>query len=377
MAPQHRDEPDTPSCAPGQEPETAVQDGGEERATERSAARAADVAATEGFHPLRLRPYVAEPGAEQGESTVRRLLHAEGEAGGPDAADLGLFTETAHDASAGSPPGMSREIYSGLEYPADDLDDLGDLEDAADLADHEGLAAGAGLSREEAAAYAAARRGRHRRRRRRLVVAAAAVAASALAAGAVAVTGQVMSDEHGANGQALPDLGSSSVPDVTLPPDASPAAAKAAAPLTQESGRAGTPTRPTPSAPASTTPAPSAGTTAPGTPATGTPASGTPQTPSAPPVSSSPQPPGTPAVTPAAQVLQMGDSGPAVEDLQHRLAQMWIYHGPVDGIFDQQVRRAVATFQLWYQVSDEPDGSHDGVYGPNTRAALERQTSGI
>ncbi|WP_141726153.1 peptidoglycan-binding domain-containing protein, partial [Actinacidiphila rubida] len=68
---------------------------------------------------------------------------------------------------------------------------------------------------------------------------------------------------------------------------------------------------------------------------------------------------------------------PAVEDLQRRLAEVWVYHGAIDGVFDKQVQHAVETFQVWYWVSDAPDGSHDGVYGPNTRAALERQTSGL
>ena len=399
MAPQHPDGPDTPSYDPGQEPENtaqeqegtaqeqeiavheqenAVQDGGEERAEERSAARAAAFAATEGFHPLRLRPYVATPGGEPGESTVRRLLHGDGEAEGPDAEALGLFPE----ASPGTPPGMSPEVYGGLEYPTGDehfayAADTADAGYAANAGEYTVLAGAGGLSHEEAAAYAAARRGRHRRRRRRIVVAAAAVAASALAAGAVAVTGQVMSDEQGASGQALPDLASTSVPDVTLPPDASPATAKAAGPVTQETARTTTPAHSSPSASAPASPAATATTLAAGSPATGTPASGTPQDPSAPPASSSPQPPGSPAATPAVQVLQLGDSGTAVMDLQRRLTEVWCYHGPIDGVFDKQVQKGVETFQVWYQVSDASDGRHDGVYGPNTRATLERQTSGF
>jgi peptidoglycan hydrolase-like protein with peptidoglycan-binding domain len=72
----------------------------------------------------------------------------------------------------------------------------------------------------------------------------------------------------------------------------------------------------------------------------------------------------------------LGDTGAAVADLQRRLTAVWVYHGPIDGVFDAEVQQAVATFQVWYWVSDAPDGSHNGVYGPNTRAALERQTTG-
>jgi len=355
VAPQHPDEPSAPAqepaappFAPAQDEETAAAEAGEAGeggeggahcAAERSAQRAAAFAATEGFHPLRLRPYVGEPG-DAGESTVRPV-HDAAEGDGPAPGDLGLFTEA----------------YAGYEYADDDPAALEDLEGPED---------------EEAAA--AARRGRHRRRRRGIVVAAAAVAASALAAGAVAVTGQVI-NEQGAAGHALPDLASSTVPDVTLPPDAGPATAKVA-PAAQETGRARTPVRAaTPSTSAPASPAPTTGSPQPTASADGTIAPTTAGTP-APPASASPPPSGQPASPATVQVLQLGDSGPAVEDLQRRLAEVWVYHGRIDGVFDKQVQHAVATFQVWYWVSDAPDGSHDGVYGPNTRAALERQTSG-
>jgi peptidoglycan hydrolase-like protein with peptidoglycan-binding domain len=68
----------------------------------------------------------------------------------------------------------------------------------------------------------------------------------------------------------------------------------------------------------------------------------------------------------------MGDSGPAVADLQRRLTQVWVYHGPVDGTFGDRTREAVATFQVWYGITGDPSG----VYGPATRAALEANTGG-
>lgn len=339
--------------------------GGAARAAERSAQRAAAVAAAEGFHPLRLRPYVGEPGdgadgtgeaGDTGRSTVRRLIDADGSDpaadGGPATADLGLFPAA----------------YSGLEYAP---------EDGAD-------------ARAAAHAHAvAAARGRHRRRRRGIVVAAAAVAASALAAGAVAVTGQIMGDEQGATDRAMPDR-STSMPDVTLPSDATQSTASSAPAMTRTAASpSATPSgTPSTSARATVSPAPpvpashgsvvaTAGTTVPDAST----ASANDDAATVPPAGSGPaqdaQPPAPPADagTPAsAQVLQLGDSGPAVAELQRRLEQVWVYSGPVDGVFDKRVQLAVATFQVWHWVSDASDGSRDGVYGPKTRAALESRT---
>jgi hypothetical protein len=295
---------------------------GEVWAAERQAHRAAAVAASEGFHPLRIRPYVAEPGGEPGSATVRPLTTVDG--AGPADADLSLL------------PAM----YSGLEYPQEEPEEP----DYADLS--------------------AEVRGRHRRRRRGIVIT-AAVAASALAAGAVAVTGQVMTDEPGRTDRALPDQGLS-MPDVTLPADAARATGKAAPAITRRPAPAKT--SPTPSASPSVTPTPATTAPAPSAPAAPAMATGT--------VTLVPEPAATaPAESPVAPsadpVLQLGDNGPAVADLQRRLALVWVYHRRADGDFDRDVAEAVATFQVWYGVTGDPSG----VYGPPTRSVLERQTS--
>lgn len=352
--------PDAPAPPPGAAAASAAEttgsesgdatDGGEIRAAERSALRAEAVAATEDFHPLRLRPYVAyvaEPGGEPAESKVRPLIAVHDDGDGPATTDLGLF------------PAM----YSGLEYAEE----------------------------EPVPPYAevvAAAHGRHRRRKRGLVVAAAAVAGSALAAGAVAVTGQVTGGgERGATDLALPDT-STSMPDVTLPADAAPATGHAAPPVSHRAGPATT--GPAPSASPSASPA----TTIPGSP--GSPAARPPATarpsatataalPTGTPVATLPGPTGAPAttaptlpplnapVTPSSpdSVLRLGDSGPDVADLQRRLSDVWLYHGRADGDFDQRTEHAVAMFQTWYGVQGDPSG----VYGPNTRTALERRTA--
>ncbi|MFC4036578.1 peptidoglycan-binding protein [Streptomyces polygonati] len=319
----------------------AVADGGEIRAAERSAERAAAVAATEGFHPLRIRPYVAEPDGDPGERTprARPLIPVYEEE--PETADLRLF------------PSM----YSGVEYAPEEPPPFEPV----------------------------ALRGRHRRRRRSIVVAAAAVAASALAAGAVAVTGQVMGDEQGTADRAMPDL-NSSVPDVQLPHVPSPRTSESAAPP-EASYRTAPTNAPTTAATPSVTPTatPSASipvtmpSAAPPGTATATPPVAAPDTPSATPASATPTAAPTttappPTVVPQKQPLQpddtltlrLGDSGSAVLTLQHQLNAAHVYHGPYNGVFDYTVEMAVTTFQLWHHVSDSPLGT----YGPNTRAAL-------
>ncbi|MYS23268.1 Putative peptidoglycan binding domain-containing protein [Streptomyces sp. DvalAA-14] len=283
---------------------------------------------------MRIRPYVAEPDGEPGETTVRPLMAVEPEedGGGPATTDLGLF------------PSM----YSGVEYAPEEPPVLEPV----------------------------VVRGRHRRRRRSIVVAAAAVAASALAAGAVAVSGQVMGDEQGATDRALPDL-NASMPDVQLPHVAARVSESAAPPA----GHVGTPTttaatpRATPSASrpvstptgasdgASPQPTASAGAT-PVTPTTDT----TPTAPSTTAPASTPDTPRSEPLQPSdtSATLRLGDSGQAVTDLQRDLHAAHVYYGRYDGIFDRDVEMAVTTFQLWHHVSDSPLGT----YGPNTRAAL-------
>lgn len=70
--------------------------------------------------------------------------------------------------------------------------------------------------------------------------------------------------------------------------------------------------------------------------------------------------------------LRYGDSGAEVEELQRRLTQAWAYNGPIDGQYSRQVRRAVEKFQDWQYIEED----EKGVYGPETRQALEAQTAG-
>ncbi|MGW4440844.1 peptidoglycan-binding protein [Streptomyces sp. NPDC004596] len=80
--------------------------------------------------------------------------------------------------------------------------------------------------------------------------------------------------------------------------------------------------------------------------------------------SSDPDGPGT---------LRQGDTGPEVTELQQRLLRVPdVYRdGSTSGTYDAPLTEAVARFQLWYGIS----GDETGVYGDDTRRALESRTA--
>ncbi|MFF9126957.1 peptidoglycan-binding protein [Streptomyces sp. NPDC014889] len=71
--------------------------------------------------------------------------------------------------------------------------------------------------------------------------------------------------------------------------------------------------------------------------------------------------------------LREGDSGPDVTALQERLLRVPdVYRdGSTSGSYDGELKEAVARFQLWYGIS----GDETGVYGDDTRRALESRTT--
>jgi hypothetical protein len=80
-----------------------------------------------------------------------------------------------------------------------------------------------------------------------------------------------------------------------------------------------------------------------------------------------------PADPDGAGTLREGDSGPAVTALQQRLLDIPdIYqNGSTSGTYDATLEAAVARFQLWYGIR----GDETGVYGNDTRLALESRTA--
>ncbi|MEW2157757.1 peptidoglycan-binding domain-containing protein [Streptomyces sp. NPDC007189] len=107
---------------------------------------------------------------------------------------------------------------------------------------------------------------------------------------------------------------------------------------------------------AAASPPPSAATTAPPTTASA-------PTPSLAPSAADPDGPGT---------LRQGDTGPEVTELQERLLRIPdVYRdGSTSGTYDTGLTAAVARFQLWYGIT----GDETGVYGDDTRRALESRT---
>ncbi|WP_344295452.1 peptidoglycan-binding domain-containing protein, partial [Streptomyces synnematoformans] len=86
--------------------------------------------------------------------------------------------------------------------------------------------------------------------------------------------------------------------------------------------------------------------------------------PSSSPTGDAPAPPGPP-------VLQPGDSGPEVTELQLRLRQVGLgLLQRADGTYDDDVRASVRTFQSFNGL----DGDEPGVYGAETRRELESRT---
>jgi len=57
-------------------------------------------------------------------------------------------------------------------------------------------------------------------------------------------------------------------------------------------------------------------------------------------------------------------------ELQKRLQEAWVYQGPANGRYDSKVENAVSQYQSWMNIQGDPSG----VYGPETRRALEAST---
>lgn len=76
----------------------------------------------------------------------------------------------------------------------------------------------------------------------------------------------------------------------------------------------------------------------------------------------------TPA-TPTDGLLQLGDTGAEVSDLQTRLQALGYYDGPISGSFGSQTQTALVAFQQAQGLTA------DGIAGPRVNAALESTTT--
>ncbi|UNO42308.1 peptidoglycan-binding domain-containing protein [Streptomyces sp. MST-110588] len=238
---------------------------------------------------------------------------------------------------------------------------------SAGLATSAGSAASAGSATTATSAMLV-----RRHRRKQAAVAAMAVTAAGLAAGAVLLSGALLTDAD--DDRALPDgRQDSHVP--TRPTEGEARRSAGAVPSPGSPGAPGS-SSPTASAAASPSALPSR------TTAGSRPSDGVSRAPSRSPVpspavttvsgtvSQAPDGDGTGTPPGGPLVLREGASGPEVVELQDRLRQVGGYAGPADGRYDADVREAVAAYQRAYQVRGDPEG----VYGPWTRRSLESRT---
>ncbi|MFD4130009.1 peptidoglycan-binding protein [Streptomyces globisporus] len=329
---------------------------------EQRAARTAEIAAAEDFDPLRIRPYVTltdRTGAPFGMPEDAQPGTWAGEASGAER----------HGADVPGAAATTMPLFLG-----------GDGRDAGTGADT-GAGPGAGAA---TGAYAAAAGSgdRNRRRtaaaspafapdpvqprRRRPFGALAVGAAVAAVVGTAAFAGGLFGGDDSGD-EALPEA-TTSVPDTEDEPAASVAPSPSASTA---------PSR-TPSRPA----APSASPSASASPTKSREPSPTATASTSPTASASPAPEGggaptsSPSAAPPAEFagpsLRAGDRGPEVGVLQNRLREVWLYSGPSDQNYSERVENAVAVYQSYKAIQGDPVG----VYGPNTRRALEAETTG-
>ncbi|OLO33612.1 peptidoglycan-binding protein [Streptomyces sp. MNU77] len=351
---------------------------------EQRAARTAEIAAAEDFDPLRIRPYVTltdhtgTAGDGTGDGT------GDG-AGGPRSGSSGTWQ--------GAASGTWQGAASWTGTPEHDAAGAAGAEGAAGAAIDPGAAAttmplflggdgpdaGMGVGGPGGATHPEPDGSRRRTatadpvfgpdpvrpRRRRPFGALAVGAAVAAVVGTAAFAGGLFGGDDSTD-EALPEA-TTSAPDTEDEPAASVApspSASATPPRTQS-----------PSATPSASPSASASPTKsrePSPTATATASASASPTASASPAPDDDAPSDAPPAGLAGGSLRPGDRGPEVTGLQNRLKEVWLYAGPSDGNYNDQVRSAVAVYQSYKAIQGDPTG----VYGPNTRRALEAETNG-
>ncbi|MFD3514036.1 peptidoglycan-binding protein [Streptomyces sp. NPDC058657] len=292
--------------------------------------RTAELADAEDFNPLRIRPYVHLAGPQdEGPGAAPQGFHEQG----PGSTET-PYDDNTHPAARTMP---LRPVHAAPPYGARPGGDT--------FADGPG---GAPVAYADAPAP----------RRSRTVLFAAAAAVAVVAAGAAFASGAF--DGGSEEPLALPAVSTSTPTLITEPASASapsPTSSSAAPSATVSRTTRPTPVRASPTATPTRPPA-TASSKPPAPPAT---------TAAPPPTAPAPPPPA--ATAPAASLAQ-GSSGPEVVELQERLSQEWLYSGPAHGRYTSRVADAVARFQSYTDIEDDPEG----VYGPATRAALEART---
>ncbi|MER6067494.1 peptidoglycan-binding protein [Streptomyces sp. NPDC001817] len=279
--------------------------------------RTAEAAAAEDFDPLRIRPYVQ---VEPAETTL------------PSQRPAGARGRVRHAATAamGVPPGSSEAENLG-ERPAPTAPQPKD---------------------NPSRPYDDPPQPNRRSARRALLL--SVIAAGMATVGAAGFASGLLSYHTPSRDRAAQEV-RPSVPEVSTPGPTAPASSPTPprSPLPSPRVPASRPSRSaTPST--SPDPAPSATPSRPASPSASTATFAAPRN--------------TPA---AAPVLQRGDQGPQVTELQERLRQLNLYGDEIDGVFTRPVEDAVRNYQLARGIQ----GDALGVYGPATRKSLEAETA--
>ncbi|MEW1626166.1 peptidoglycan-binding domain-containing protein [Streptomyces sp. NPDC089173] len=327
------------------------------------AARSAEMAAAEDFDPLRIRPYVTlgdGTGPEGRDGSEGPARDASGDAATTMPLHLGGGVDSRTGVGAGPGPGAGADSRTSVGTGS---------ESGAGPAFGTGPTFGATSGVHATAPPGAA--DPVQPRRRRPFAALAVGAAVAAVVGTAAFAGGLF-DRDGSQDEAVPEA-TTSAPDTAD----EPAASVAPAPSTSSASAAPSRTASaslTPSASASPSPSvsPSASKSAEPSPTASATATPSPDAPSASATGEAAPPSDAPPAELAPSSLRRGDQGPQVAVLQNRLQEVWLYHGDADGNFTDRVENAVRIYQSYKAIEGDPAG----VYGPNTRRALEAETSG-
>ncbi|MFG3511242.1 peptidoglycan-binding domain-containing protein [Streptomyces bobili] len=326
----------TPSCACSRRASDALRD-----------TREAEVAAAEGFDPLRIRPYVElgeaagdGDGGEAGTADVTMPLPAVRPTPPGDAVSDATMTLRAVAPSAGTAPVPTPLAPSG-STPSDT--DLSLFEAGGD--------SGSGPYDDGEAP-----RGR---RRRTLLIASTGAAVAVIAAAGFA--SGMFSYETPTRDRAAAEEVRAAVPDAsTSAPPASPSASRSASP-----SQSSAPPSPSESASASPSATESSAAPSPSRSAEPSPSAPTTQT-------TGSLAPGNGAEGGSGEetVLRRGDQGPEVTELQLRLRQLYLFNDEANGMFGNRVEEALRN----YQWSRGIQGDELGEYGPASRTSLESET---
>ncbi|MFH8710277.1 peptidoglycan-binding protein [Streptomyces zaomyceticus] len=212
-------------------------------------------------------------------------------------------------------------------------------------------------------------RGRGRGRGRGAMV--AAVAAVAVAGTAALAAAMLGGGDDSDNRAAVPEVTTSASLNLGVSEAPSPSA-KSPEPTSSSPTPRETSSSPTPSStPSATGTTASASTTGAATPSVDP--SSTTNAPTTPPPATKTPPAASPEGEEEGITLSLGSTGQEVRELQRRLTAVWVYDGRINGRYDEEVRDAVARYQSWRYIPDDPEG----VYGPDTRRILEENTPDI